>query len=698
MYVASFRRVGLACVAALAAALVSSQAEAQTCNDALFGTVSTTGSAACLAKLTSDGRTVDDIFRTSDGKSGQDLIDLASPADGGAPAIQFGKLVTAYPGCNTMGTASSCFGANLAGNRGCPGGYTCTYPFVPTPAGPPGSIQYLSAYVNTLDWAWAQGPRLAPFVDPTIGPDGGTVTASGFCPPWATTVGDGVTTGYNPWEALVFDLNGPANKVVLFPINDHGPQPCESVEYTIYLTNDPTSRVKIDDPTTTGADPSKWNRAKLSKIFLHGWTDIRDVKTQFNAGCGDVVTTLGDGGVGSPSYSVEADSFTSVWSLPCGINFRYAAVISGNDGKDFPQCNFDSFDDELDAVLGLSEQGNAVCPDRDGDTYVDCSCPTAPPVCDCDDNDPATHPNAPEACDAAKDFNCNGHHPEVCAADLVCNESICIHRCGIEFPCAPGATCQSVTAGGTGCVPTDCTVGGCPPGSTCDSVSKKCVPKCDNVVCPPGEKCLSGECQDLCRSVVCAAGFTCVDGTCTPPCSCFASNVGCSGGLQCDRPNDAGAGTNQCVSGDCVGVTCTGTQRCAAGKGCVAYCDGVKCPIGEVCVPPAAGDGGAAFGCVNLCDGVTCMSGSTCDITTGKCAVNPNDGGIMFEGGADFDASDEDGSFGGGDGGAGFGTRPGDPSGCGCTVAGGDRNGQALAFFASLGIVFGFVARRRNRK
>ena len=74
---------------------------------------------------------------------------------------------------------------------------------------------------------------------------------------------------------MVFDLGGPSNKVVLFPINDHGPQPCESVEYTVYLTDNPLSRELIDSPTTTGADPKKWNRAKLSRLFLEGWKKVR---------------------------------------------------------------------------------------------------------------------------------------------------------------------------------------------------------------------------------------------------------------------------------------------------------------------------------------------------------------------------------------------------------------------------------------
>ena len=44
---------------------------------------------------------------------------------------------------------------------------------------------------------------------------------------------------YHPWTGLVFDLGGPSNKVAIFAENDHGPQPCESLEYTVFLTDNP---------------------------------------------------------------------------------------------------------------------------------------------------------------------------------------------------------------------------------------------------------------------------------------------------------------------------------------------------------------------------------------------------------------------------------------------------------------------------
>jgi MYXO-CTERM domain-containing protein len=376
----------------------------------------------------------------------------------------------------------------------------------------------------------------------------------------------------------------------------------------------------------------------------------------------------------------------TVYSMPCGIAFRYAAIVAGNDGLDFPECGFNSSEAELDAVAGLTENGTGVCPDADGDTYVDCNCPGAPPVCDCNDADPNTHPNAPEACDAPTDYNCNGHHPEPCPPGLACNDSICISTCaGPESFCPVGSTCEFVDSGARLCVPTDCTVGGCPPGAVCDPATKKCVAACNgNVVCPPGEKCVGGECVDPCRDVRCSAGFTCIDGTCTPPCNCFAGDVGCTMGEKCDRPTDGGAGTNQCLPPDCIGVMCSAGNHCKPGVGCVSYCAGVMCPQNEVCVPPPLGDG------------ITCMSGMKCDPLDGQCKSTASDGGLVVPDGG---AGGDDGGLGddGGGGGPNSDQGSGNDSGCGCTVLGGS-NGSSYAFvIAGLIGLAGALARRRKR-
>ncbi len=623
------------------------------------------GPAACIAAIQGSGagRVVNDIFRDAKGRDAMQL-----PVYG--TLVPIDKI---FPACTVPPTQ----GAPSAGcNPGvsnppydCPGGYTCA---------PPGAITFasVSAAVNGKpDRKWGHPCRLSDH----------TLTAG--CPNYASCVADGAAGGYNPWEGLVFDLGGPSNQVAIFADNDHGPQPCESVEYTVFLTNDPKARDIVLAPTTTGADPSKWNRAVLKKIYTKGWADIRPTDPTKAATCGD-----------TPDYAVEEDSMVPIYAMPCGINFRYAAIVAGNDGLDFPSCAFNSIEAELDSVAGLTETGDAVCPDKDGDSFVDCTCAGAPKVCDCDDNDPLTHPNAPEACNSTKDLNCNGVTPEACPPGRGCAAGVCVPFCGGELGCPPGSTCQPVGASAL-CVPNDCTVGGCPPGATCDATSKKCVPNCDvGVVCPTGQKCVAGACLDPCRDVKCAAGFTCKDGVCNPPCSCFAGDVGCTGTNKCDRPADGGAATNQCVTPDCLGVSCAAGQHCTAGK-CLGFCDGVKCPPGEVCIPPATTDAGAdagatSYGCVNLCAGISCVAPDKCDPATGKCVAPPSpDGGGLQPtpppdgaGGADGGAFDDS-----------FGAPSDETSGCACTTAGFARmSATTVAVGALLGVML--VLRRRRRR
>ncbi len=330
---------------------------------------------ACVAAIQAlgPGTVVDGVFKDAQGRTGDQL-----------PV--YGKLINPFPGCTT-------------GNTICNGDLT-NYQANPKVncVNKDRTFSTIASFVDALDWKYANSIRLHD-----------AHGMNGACPVWSDQVVDGNKEGYKPWEGLVFNLGGPSNKVVLFPVNDHGPQPCESTEYTVYLTNNPASRDIIDNPTTTGADPNKWNRAKLSKLFLEGWKKVRSGT---------------DPGL---NYTIEADSFTSVWSLPCGISFRYVGVIAGNDGKDLPACNYDSFDAELDAVAGLTESGTAVCPDADHDGYVDCNCSAAPKVCDCNDQDPNVHPGAPETC-ADPDLNCDGVAGG-CPTGKFCYQKSCVDPC-----------------------------------------------------------------------------------------------------------------------------------------------------------------------------------------------------------------------------------------------------------------------------
>ncbi|MBK8257696.1 MAG: putative metal-binding motif-containing protein [Polyangiaceae bacterium] len=617
---------------------------------------SPTAPQACIDAIQANGgKVVNDIFKDSNGLTAAQLP-------------LFGQVFNAYPGCDTI-VGGGCAGASLM-PYDCPGQYSCTA-MAPTLANG-------AAYMNSLDRLWWQPCRLT---------DHNLING---CPNWASCTADGVGGNYFPWEGIVFDLGGPSNKVAIFAENDHGPQPCESLEYTVYLTDNPYAKEKIEQPAVTGVDPQKWNRAVLSTIFTKGFVEVRPPDPVGYAACGD--TAL---------YSVEEDSFAQVFSLPCGITFRYASILAGNDGLDFPECAFDSADAELDAVAGLTEGGGGVCPDADGDHFVDCNCPVAPPSCDCNDADADVHPGAPEACDSP-DLNCD-NAPGSCEAGLFCNNSICIPPCGSgETPCPVGSTCVNTNQGEL-CVPDDCSVGGCPPGSICSNGI--CVPACDNVVCPGKMVCQDGQCVDPCKGVECPTPQVCQAGVCTAPCDCFADNAGCVGlpGTVCDKGN-----TDLCVDPACVGVTCNPGEYCDPDTSmCVPFCnEDVNCPVGQKCVAPQ--------GCVPLCEGVTCDPGLTCDPQTGQCVDTSCDGVVCFEGehcenGVCVPDAGTGGSGGGGTGaagGAGGGGAtaggsggkqdPGDEGNCGCRTVGQSSNSSPAAWLVALGLVIAASRRKRT--
>jgi MYXO-CTERM domain-containing protein len=614
-----------------------------------------TSSEACIAAIQAAGGVVNDIFTDAGGLTGPEL-----------PI--FGTLFNQWPGCD--GTVfAGCGGLDTA-PYDCPGQYTC-----PTSTN---SFSNASTYANALDHQWWHPCRLA-----------NHALVNG-CPQFTACVADGVGGAYFPWEGLVYDLGGPSNKVAIFATNDHGPQPCESTEYTVYLSDNPFATETIQDPATSGIDPNKWNRAVLKQIFTKGWVEQRIPDPSGHAACGD--TAL---------YSVEQDSFVTIYSLPCGVTFRYTSIIAGNDGLDFPECAFDSQEAEVDAVAGLTESGNAVCPDADGDHYVDCNCPAAPPICDCNDADPTVHPGAPEACDDV-DKNCD-MVAGGCSGSLVCHESLCIPLCsGSEFPCPPGSECQS-TVDGLLCVPIDCSVGGCPAGGVCKN--GVCVPACDGVACPGDQVCQDGACVDPCANITCPAGTSCQAGECVSPCGCYAGDIGCGAipGAVCDDTS------GHCVPPNCVSVTCPAGQTCDPATGaCVSFCNAnVVCPFLQKCVEPD--------GCVPLCTGVTCDPGFGCDDATGECVdlclnvtcLSPftcvagecvDTSGATGSGGGSSGtaAGGAAGTGGSASGSGGGGTDAGDDSGCGCTTPG--ERSSAPWGVLGLALVVGTAAARRRRR
>ena len=514
---------------------------------------------ACIDAIANDGGVVNDIFHDAGGLSGPEL-----------PV--FARLYDNYPGCPT--SFAGCAGSDTS-PYDCPGQYVC--------ATPSNDFATAGPYLNTLDHSWWSACRTP------------NHTLDGNGCPDRTCTADGVGGDYYPWEGLVFDLGGPSNQVALFATNLSGPQPCESIKYSVFLSDSPLSQDIVLHPTATGADPNKWNRAVLKEVFTGGWYQTRQPDPAgHGSGCGDTAT-----------YAVELDSFVTVYRLPCSVTFRYAAIVAGNDGLDFPECAYDSNTADLNAVAGLTEEGRGVCPDADKDGFVDCKCAGAPAVCDCNDSNPAVHPGAMELCDSP-DLDCDGK-AGTCNAGLFCLNNMCVPACAGGADCPKGATCQATDVGSL-CMPNDCKASSCPPGSACDPSSKACRPTCTGVTCPHGQKCQDGRCKDSCAGVVCPNQEQCFLGTCGPRCDCFNGDVGCADtpGLSCDH-----GGTDLCVPTSCLGVSCTPGQHCNDAGVCVGLCDGVTCPDGQKCVE-------ALGGCVSNCDGLDC-DGGTCNPSTGTC-------------------------------------------------------------------------------
>ena len=630
---------------------------------ALFASTSTalaqaacvdTSGLACLNRLM-EARTdgvVSDIFQTSDGRYG--------------PELSFATYVRGVNGCIGVTHTPTILS-----------GYTCGAIGSSPPGGNDPAFQ-----ANSLDWYWTQVIRTD---DAGVG------------------LADGLPGFYYPWRGRIYDIGGEANRVVLFPITDHDPLPCEAFEYSVWLSNDPDAT----EIAPEGApDPRLWNPARLIRAFTQGWTRNATATGAAEAGRADLGTHLRDNSGGE----AVADALATVWALPCGLTFRYVAIQAGNYGNPHPDCVYHSSDDELDAVAGLNEDDTGICVDADGDGHRDAACGGS----DCNDADPAVHPGAFERCDATVDLDCAPM--ATCPDGTVCDgdSGLCVTQC-FEGGCGAGFTCV-----GDRCIDAACAMLAepCPDGTLCRA--GECRAPCDGVICPRGQECTGGACLDPCAGVLCPSNQVCVARDpsaltlCGPSCACDELTVPiCPDGTSCDE-RMVSPTRGECVDPGCETATCGLGENCVGGA-CVDACGGVVCPRNQVCIlgeceadlcasVACAGTQVCRDGsCFDACDGVSCASGQLC--RDGACIPDPCFGvscgdaercvegmciptGSPDAGGTTMDAGPaRDGGTGGVDDG-----------GCGCRAVGSPEGAPlgALGLLALLGVLGGLFLRRRR--
>lgn len=648
MFSARFSFVATLCVLCEVLAPTSSGAQA-TCVD-------TTGD-RCLGVIEAarpDG-VVRDIFQTSDGRF--------------APELTFATLLRGVNGCIGQTHTPTILT-----------GYTCGAIGTSPPGGNDPAF-----HANTLDWFWTQVLRTN---------DAGAV------------VGDGTPGFYVPWRGRIMDLGGEANRVVLFPITDHAPLPCEAFEYSVWLSNNPDATAVAPDGAP---DPALWNPARLIRVFTEGWTRNPNATGSAEAARADLATHLRDMAAGD----AVGDALATVWALPCGLTFRYVSIQAGNFGNPDASCTFHSSDDELDAVAGLNEDDTGICVDADGDGHRDAACGGT----DCNDADAEVHPGAFERCDETRDLNCLPNTE--CPSDTICESGsgLCVTRC-FEGGCPEGLACVEGACVDSGCASR---TEPCPDGTVCRG--GECVAPCDGVVCPADQRCISGACLDPCQGVECPTNQVCIardpDAAtlCGPSCNCgeLATPL-CPDGTACDtRMMSDSSSAGMCVEPGCETVSCPAGEVCRAGS-CADACEGTVCPVGQVCslgscspdpcasIRCGAGQVCRAGECVDACAGVTCGADEVCQ--AGACVPDPcagvscGDGERCVAGRCVAERSDA-GAEDAGRGGRDAGVLEETSGGCGCSTGGGAPVNAvwlllALAFMRKRSSSSNQIARRLN--
>ena len=195
--------------------------------------------------------------------------------------------------------------------------------------------------------------------------------------------------GYD--RPLMYDLGAPSNNALVFPILDHNLVPYESLEFTVWGSNDPNATF-----------PDAWEMATLNTVYAEGWAPNDPNCSPFGT-----------------------DDYCSLWSFGTN-NFRYIAVYANSSVHMTPEMSVPGDADSNDC-LGMGYTCSHDCEIDTVGTLAQlpgCTACNAPVISGCSTDKTSLWPLNHKFVDITVNYTVTGDPAPTCVLSVTSNEPI----------------------------------------------------------------------------------------------------------------------------------------------------------------------------------------------------------------------------------------------------------------------------------